>query len=188
MNGCPFCRTPIPDNDADMLAMIHARVEKKDPAAIYHLGGKYAQGGLGLQKDVRKAIRLWTEATELGSVDALYNLGEAYYRGDGVQADKAKAAEYFKKAAMQGHAESRYRLGVNEGAKRNIIGALKHFLISAKMGDKKSIENIKNLSMAGIATKEQYTEALRGYQEAVEEMKSCDRDEAKALDPPGPRT
>ena len=35
--------------------------------------------------------------------------------------------------------------------------------------------------MGGIATKEQYTDALRGYQDAVEEMKSHDRDEAKKL-------
>ena len=35
--------------------------------------------------------------------------------------------------------------------------------------------------MRGIATKEQYTEALKGYQDAVEETKSHDRDEAKRL-------
>ena len=35
--------------------------------------------------------------------------------------------------------------------------------------------------MAGDATKEQYAEALRGYQDAVEEMKSHDRDEVKRL-------
>ena len=35
--------------------------------------------------------------------------------------------------------------------------------------------------MEGIATKEQYAEALKGYQDAVEEMKSHDRDEAERL-------
>ena len=38
MYDCPFCRTPYPDNDADTLAMIQARVEKKDPDAIHFLG------------------------------------------------------------------------------------------------------------------------------------------------------
>ena len=33
----------------------------------------------------------------------------------------------------------------------------------------------------GNETKEQYAEALKGYQNAVEEMKSHDRDEAKSL-------
>ena len=32
----------------------------------------------------------------------------------------------------------------------------------------------------GVATKEQYAEALKGYQDAVEETKSHDRDKAKA--------
>ena len=35
--------------------------------------------------------------------------------------------------------------------------------------------------MRGDATKAQYAEALRGYQDAVEEMKSQDRDEVKAI-------
>ncbi|EJK69835.1 hypothetical protein THAOC_08869 [Thalassiosira oceanica] len=50
------------------------------------------------------------------------------------------------------------------------------------MGYKDSLETIKDMFMAGIATKEQYAEALKGYQDAVEEMKSHDRDEAKYLD------
>ena len=49
------------------------------------------------------------------------------------------------------------------------------------MGHKDSVENIKRAFKGGVATKEQYTEALRGYQDAVEEMKSHDRDKAKRL-------
>ena len=179
MIDCAFCRTHLPDNDGDRLAMIQARVEKKDPEAIYHLGGKYFQGGFGLQKDVRKAVELWTEAAELGSIDALYNLGVAYYYGKGVEQDMAKADEYYKKAAMQGHVDSRHNLGHSEVVKGNYARAVKHRMISAKMGCKVSLEMIKKMFMEGDATKEQYAEALRGYQDAVEEMKSHDRDEAK---------
>ena len=47
------------------------------------------------------------------------------------------------------------------------------------MGYKDSIEAIKGMFMAGIATKEeQYTEAPRGYQNAVEDTKSPEREEA----------
>jgi len=87
--------------------MVQARVEKKDPAAINLLGGKYAQGGLGLRKDVRRAVELWTEAAELGSIGALFNLGIAYDLGKGVEQDKTKAVHYWTKAAMQGHFPSR---------------------------------------------------------------------------------
>ena len=56
---------------------------------------------------------------------------------------------------------------------------MRHWLISAKLGDEDSLDAIKEMFMAGDATKEQYAEALKGYQDAVEEMKSHDRDEAK---------
>ena len=49
------------------------------------------------------------------------------------------------------------------------------------MGLKVSLEMIKEMFVRGLATKEQYAEALKGYQDAVEEMKSHDRDEAKRL-------
>ncbi|EJK46011.1 hypothetical protein THAOC_35344 [Thalassiosira oceanica] len=163
MHDCAFCRTPCPDNDADRLAMIMTRVRKKDPEAMNHLGDKYFYGRLGLQNDMRKAVEMYTEAAEL------------------VQQDEAKAVEFFTKAAVKGHSESRHNLGCYEEEKGNDDRALKHYLISAKMGDNDSIENIKQMFMAGFATKEQYAEASKGYQDAVEEMKSHDRDEAERL-------
>jgi len=152
---------------------------KNDPEAIYHLGEKYFQGGLEFRKDMRRAAELWTEAAEHGSIEALYNLGVAYYYGNGVQEDKDTAAKFFKKAAMQGHVLSRYNLGCDEGKKGNYNCAARHFFIAAKMGCTVSLEMIKKMFMEGGATKEQYTDALKGYLEAAEEMKSHDRDEAR---------
>ncbi|EJK77726.1 hypothetical protein THAOC_00424 [Thalassiosira oceanica] len=181
MDDCAFCRTPPSDNDSDSLAKIQARVSKNDPAAIHLLGQKYFWGMKGLQKDMRRAVNLWEEAAELSSIEALFSLGDAYNEGNGVQQDKAKAVEFYAKAAMQGHVDSRHNLGCFEGKKGNHDRAVRHWLISAKMGEEQSLENIKNKFMAGLATKEQYSEALKGYQGAVEEMKSHDREEAKAF-------
>ncbi|EJK71000.1 hypothetical protein THAOC_07598, partial [Thalassiosira oceanica] len=179
MFDCAFCRTPLPDNDAAKLAMIQARVSKKDPEGINFLGEQYFHGGLGLKKNTRKAFELYTEAAELGSTDALFSLGTAYRQGHGVQQDEAKAVEFFAKAAMQGHVITRHNLGGLEGKKGNFDRSMRHYLISAKMGYERSSEVIKKMFMAGLATKEQYSEALKGYQDAVNEMKSNDRDEAK---------
>jgi len=181
MSDCPFCRTRSPDNDVDRLAMVRVRVAKKDPVAINLLGGTYAHGGLGLPKDTQKAVKLWEEAADLGSVGALYNLGLAYNFGKGVQEDKARAGELYKKAAMQGHVESRHNLGCDEGDEGNYDRAVRHYFISAKMGYEDSVENIKQMFIDGAATKDQYAQALKGYQNAMEEMKSHDRDEAKRL-------
>ena len=83
MNDCPFCRSPHHDDDADQLAMLQARAEKKDPVAINFLGEHNFFGGLGLQKNVRRAVVLYTEAAELGSIEALFNLGNAMTLGTG---------------------------------------------------------------------------------------------------------
>ena len=176
--ACVFCRTPCPDSDADKLSMVQARAQKKDPEAIYHLGDGCFHGNLGLQKDVQRAIELWTEAAELGSLNAMFSLGVAYSQGVGVGQDKAKGIHLYEKAAMQGHAESRHNLGCCEGLKGNHGRAVRHLLISAKMGHKDSVDNAM---MRGLATKEQYAEALKGYRDAVEETKSHDRDEAERL-------
>ena len=181
MNDCAFCRTPHPANGAGAIAMLQARVKKKDPEAINFLGEKYLHGELGLEKDIRRAIKLLEEAAELGSIIALHHLGDRYRLGEGVQKDEAKSAEFYEKSAIQGDAESRHNLGCFEGDKGNYVRAVRHLLISANMGHQESLEIIKLLFMRGLATKEQYTEALRGYQIAVEEMKSHDRDEAERL-------
>ena len=83
---------------------------------------------------------------------------------------------------MQGHVQGMFNFGCYEGDKGigNHERAVRHFSISAKMGHKESLDKIKKRFMLGIATKEQY-EALKGYQDAVGEMKSHDRDEVKGL-------
>ena len=42
-------------------------------------------------------VEVWSEAAELGSIEALYFLGGLYDRGDVVQQDKSKAAELWRR-------------------------------------------------------------------------------------------
>ncbi|EJK47880.1 hypothetical protein THAOC_33372, partial [Thalassiosira oceanica] len=105
VRDCVLCRAPSTDNDTDALARIQARVLKKDPEAMFFLAVQYINGDLGLKKNMRKAFELYTEAAELGSIEALFSLGNAYHEGKGVQEDKAKAVEFFAKAAKQGHVD-----------------------------------------------------------------------------------
>ncbi|EJK44182.1 hypothetical protein THAOC_37299, partial [Thalassiosira oceanica] len=101
-DSCPFCRTNVPTDDASMLAMIQKRADKKDAEAIYQLGNAYRQGVVGMVKDVPWAIELWTEAAELGSVDAHNQLGQTYYFGNGVEEVKSKGVHHWQQAAMRG--------------------------------------------------------------------------------------
>ena len=105
-----------------------------------------------------------------------------YDKGKGVEKDTAKAIRYYEAAAMSGDVLARFNLGcVESNAGGNYDLVLEHFLIAAKMGHEQSVNNVKVMFMKGLATKENYAEALRGYQGAIGEMRSPDRDEALAL-------
>ena len=178
---CPFCRSPRPSDDASTLAMIRKRVRKGDAEAVKWLGDKYFHGELGLAKDVPRAVELWTEAAELGSIDAHFDLGIRYYQGGGVEEDKPRAIHHWQQAAMKGDASSRHNLGCVKAVNGNYGLAVRHFMISAKMGMVESLDFIKDMFKDGHATRAQYAEALLGYRDAVEEMKSPQREEAKRL-------
>ena len=178
---CPFCRTALPADDASQLAMVTKRVDKRDAEAMHFLGQKYFHGELGLKKDIPRAIELWTEAAELGSLAAHNQLGCMYYDGIGVEEDKPRGIHHWQQAAMNGHAMSRHNLGFVEDENGNHRLALRHWMISAKMGLERSLNRIKKMFMKGRTTKAQYAEALLGYRDAVEEMKSPQREEAKRL-------
>ena len=178
---CPFCRTPLPEdiNEAT-LAMVQKRVDAKDPAAILFLGNEYYVGGYGLGKNVQRAIELWTEAAELGSTMAQSKLARQYMTGEGVTQDQAKSFRFLEEAAMKGQVAARHNLGCLEDQKGNYERAARHYLIAAKMGYHVSLGQIKEMFAHGEVTEGLYAEALKGYQDSVNETKSPERDDAKA--------
>ncbi|EJK71341.1 hypothetical protein THAOC_07236 [Thalassiosira oceanica] len=173
MRDCPFCRASASGDDAEILAKLQKRVDAKDPTALEALGEQYFYGMCGLEKDVPHAIELWSEAAGLGSLEAHNRLAE-FYLGDeigvtvdGVARNFSKADRHWEEAAMQGHVLARHNLGNHEHHNGNYERAVRHWLISAKMGEKWSLDAIKDMFVDGIATKQQYASALKGYQAAM---------------------
>ena len=65
--------------------------------------GYFYLDGLGIEKDVSKAL-YWTErAANHGDRDGQYNLAWFYEKGIGVDIDIEKAQYWYKKAALQDH-------------------------------------------------------------------------------------
>ena len=176
---CPYCGEAKPDSHASFLAMLRAHAERGDAAAIGYIGKMYSHGAFGLRKDALDAIEWWTMAAEQGDADSQYDLGRVYYYGDGLEQDKARGILYWQRAAMQGQSDARHDLGFAELERFNHDLAVQHWMISAKMGYELSLHNIKEMFMKGHATKAQYAEALLGYRDALEEMKSPWRTRAK---------
>jgi len=61
------------------------------------------QKGMGIEEDIKEAVRLWRVAADLGNPIAQYNLGLRYYQGKGAPKDFITACRLYESAAKQGH-------------------------------------------------------------------------------------
>jgi TPR repeat protein/tetratricopeptide (TPR) repeat protein len=66
--------------------------------------------GVGVSKDVEKAVRWFLKAAEQGLALAQWSLGNRYARGEGVDLDLGAAARWYSRAAEQGDAGSQRAL------------------------------------------------------------------------------
>ena len=173
---CAFCREPMPKTDEECYKLCMNRVKKNDPAAICRMGRKHYDEG-----DYETALEYWTKAAGLGNIQSHYNLSVLYCEGEGVAKDKDKEIYHLEEAAIAGHPEARHNLGVEEADNGRFERARKHWIIAAKLGHDKSLKNFRILHTKGYASKEDYANALRAYQAAVEATKSAEREVAESL-------
>ena len=177
---CPFCRAPTHTSEEEANEREKKRMEAGDADAIRNLGVYYRDGKYGFRQDHAKAFKLFVRAAKLGHAGACANIGYAYRNGQGVEVDRKKGEYYYEQAAMRGNNIARYNLGNDEFLTGNMDRAIKHFMIAVRGGDYVSLNAIKELHTKGHATKEDYTKALRAYQEYLGEIKSPQRDTAAA--------
>ena len=160
---CPFCRTPLPKSDEEIIKRCEKRIEMNDAIAITNIGSSYNQGSFGLPQNRAKALKLFHRAAELGNAASNYNIGVAYRNGRGVERDEKKALHYYELAAMRGNVLARNNLGCSEAKAGYMDRALRHYMIAVKDGSLESLENTKSMYGYGHATKDDYANALRSY-------------------------
>eukprot|EP00956_Cyclotella_meneghiniana_P042775 scaffold249315_cov39-Cyclotella_meneghiniana.AAC.3 len=177
---CPFCNAPTPSTQDD-LKRLFERIDKyNDPHAINTMGSYYYFGEAGFPLDHSKAVELYERSSELGSAEGHYNLGNAYRLGRGVDRDRKKSSHHYQIAAMMGHELARHNLGAMEWENGKNVRAMRHLMIAAKCGYHDSLEMVKSGFKDGIVTKEDLENTLRCYQATRDEMRSEERDRAKA--------
>ena len=170
---CPFCRTAVPNTGAEIIEQVMKRVEANDAAAICNMGMEsYMEG------NHNSAFEYWTKAAALGDVLAHYQLSILYRDGQGVEKDKKKEIHHLEHAAIGGFPSARHNLGAIEKRRGRIDTAVKHYIIAAKQGFDVSLECVKDLYKAGYVNKDDFAEALRGHQAAIDATKSPQREEA----------
>jgi len=89
------------------------------PLAQYNIGCFYLQG-IGVSKDINKAIEYLNKSANQGNGEAHYNLGVIYYEGTVVNKDLEKALNHFKTAAKEGVTDANiYIVKINVALMKN---------------------------------------------------------------------
>ena len=90
------------------------RLEEKavlgDSDVQFQLGQMYQQG-VGVEKDIQKAIKYYAQATALQDLRAEYNLGLIWLEGETGTPDYRQAMGWLNDAAFKGNVEAQYVLG-----------------------------------------------------------------------------
>ena len=73
--------------------------------------GWFFQGGIGVAKDEKEAVKWYTKAAEQGEATGQRLLGWCYANGTGVAKDEKEAVKWYWKAAEQGEATGQRLLG-----------------------------------------------------------------------------
>ena len=151
------------------------RIEANCPAAIRYEGLKCYHDG-----KYEEAFDYYSKAAELGDIAAHYHLATLYGYGKGVEKDERKQMKHAETAAIGGHPGARMFFYTLEMKKGNSNRAIKHIVIAAKQGAEHAIELLEGFYANGHGTvsREVLDEALRGYQKALDAMKSPQREEA----------
>ena len=154
------------------------RAKANDPVALRQVAAKFYDAG-----DYKRAFELDKKAAALGHIEAHYMLSHMYGMGEGVEKDEKKEMYHLELAAIGGHPQARYDLGVCEKDGGRIDRAYKHWIIAAKLGDDGALKLVKLAYQSGqyrYVNKEDFEAVLRGYQAAVDATKSEQREEAYA--------
>ena len=178
---CAFCRRPNAETEKEYIDRLKMGVERNDANSIFSLAMLYMKVEQGCPKDLAKAIKLFLKAGKLGCAVAYCNMGSLYNYGYGVEKDMKKAVDHWELAAIGGCLPARHNLACFEGKAGNNERAFKHLLINTKAGFELSMKSLQIVFEQGYVTKDEYAEALRGYQKQHDETKSAIRKEAVAF-------
>ena len=186
--SCPFCRESISEDKEEnnkrkmkrikeeSMKRLMKRIKANDPAALREMGAELSHR----QGDYDGAFEYLTKAAELGDLEAHSQLGRMYYVGNGVEKDEEKSNHHCEKAAIGGHPDARFGLGVIELGNGKIERAVKHFIIAANLGHENSMKQLWGAFKDGYITKEELDATLRTHQAAINATKSEQREIAGA--------
>lgn len=132
----------LPTNVPRALNLFQKSADAGYPQAQATIGALYLKGLPGLlERNPEKGVDLLSRAVRAKSLTARFNLGMAYYNGDGVPQDPSKAAQWLQVAEKQNFVEAQYVLGMllaegEEGLPKNLSQGVRLLNKADKQGHK----------------------------------------------------
>ncbi len=84
------------------------QVESGHAESAFFIGSAFADGSMGIEKNLDKAREWFLKSAEMGYVHGMFEIGKMLYREELF----SDAKGWFEKAAAKGHGESFYRLSI----------------------------------------------------------------------------
>lgn len=116
--------------------------------------GRCLYYGIGTDKKYSEAVKWLTAAIELSDTNdgALYLLGICYYFGDGVNHDRVKAVELYRRAAELDHGGAACELGQcyidGDGVERDVEEGMRWLEAAARLGSSVAVEKLDRVRNA----------------------------------------
>ena len=121
----------IPTNVQKALELFIRSADLGYPQAQATIGALYLRGLPGLlERNTEEGIKLLSKAVRAKSLTARFNLGMAYYNGDGVEKNRYKASQWLRLAVQQNFSEAQYSLGLlllegDDGIPKNTVEGMR---------------------------------------------------------------
>jgi hypothetical protein len=125
-----------------------------------------------IEHTIENAALIYRGRAEQGDAEAQRNLGNLYYKGIGVQQNRAEALRWYGKAAERGDASAEYKIGYmydsGQGVSKNYAEAFRWYSKAAAQGDAKAQCGLGSMYYDGRGVPKNAAEAVRWYVQAAD--------------------
>lgn len=167
----PASESPVPTKASGAVSVsadpVRAAAEAGDPAALFEIASRYAEGRNGVSRNLPVAAEWYQRAAAKGVVVAAYRLGSLYERGQGVPKNPVEAVAWYARAADAGNVGAMHNLAVllSEGAggPPDAARALDLFRAAANYGVRDSQYNLGVIYARGLGPEADLVESYKWF-------------------------
>jgi hypothetical protein len=115
-------------------------LSENDDDALRRVGDYYLLGIAGVEHDLSRAVKCYTESAKHGNAQAAYQLGRCYEEGIGVAKNITEAIKWYQAAVKQNEPNAIFRIGLcyekGKGIEKNEAEARRYIKRASRLGQR----------------------------------------------------